>query len=134
MTTCPRHSCSQEGSISNLQFINITANSENGVFLSGSKGGLLSNLRFINMNLTYSRWTDYTGGLVDYRPGCQGLVNHSAAGIIMEHIEGFEIENVNMRWSDYQNELWDNPLDFRPSTVKNISLRKFHSALYKQMK
>ncbi|KAJ6316695.1 hypothetical protein OIU78_019890 [Salix suchowensis] len=134
VTTCPRHSCSKEGSISNLQFINITAKSENGVFLSGSKGGLLSNLRFINMNLTYSRWTDYTGGLVDYRPGCQGLVNHSAAGIIMEHIEGFEIENVNMRWSDYQNELWDNPLDFRPSTVNNISLRNFHSALYKQMK
>lgn len=134
VTTCPRHSSSKEGSISNLQFINITANSENGVFLSGSKGGLLSNLRFINMNLTFRRWTNYPGGLVDYRPGCQGLVNHSAAGIIMEHIEGFEVENVNMRWSDYQNEPWDNPLDFRPSTVNNISFLNFHSAMYKQMK
>lgn len=134
VTTCPRHSSSKEGSISNLQFINITANSENGVFLSGSKGGLLSNLRFINMNLTFRRWTTYPGGLVDYRPGCQGLVNHSAAGIIMEHIEGFEVENVNMRWSDYQNEPWDNPLDFRPSTVNNISFLNFHSAMYEQMK
>ncbi|CAK7342446.1 unnamed protein product [Dovyalis caffra] len=134
VTTCPRDSSSKEGSISNLQFINITANSENGVFLSGSKGGLLSNLKFINMNLNYRRWTNYPGGLVDYRPGCQGLVNHSAAGIIMEHIEGFEVENVNMRWSNYHNELWDNPLDFRPWTVNNISLLNFRSGLYKQMK
>lgn len=71
-------------------------------------------------------------GLVDYRPGCLGLVNHSAAGIIMEHIDGFEVENVNMRWSDDQLGQWNNPLDFRPSTVNNISLLSFHSSLYKQ--
>ncbi|OAY43164.1 exo-poly-alpha-D-galacturonosidase [Manihot esculenta] len=132
VTTCPRDSNAKEGSISDLLFINITATSENGVFLSGSKGGLLSNLRFINMNLTYRRWTKYTGGLVDYRPGCQGLVNHSAAGIIMEHLEGLEVENVSMRWSDNKKEQWDNPLDFRPSTVNNISFFNFHSGLYKE--
>ncbi|XP_050230087.1 uncharacterized protein LOC126679173 [Mercurialis annua] len=134
VTTCPRDSNAKEGSISNILFVNISATSENGVFLSGSKGGLLSNLRFTNVNLTYRRWTEYEGGLIDYRPGCQGLVNHSAAGIIMEHIEGFEIENVNMRWSDTENrtEQWDNPLDFRPWTVNNISFSNFHSGLYKQ--
>lgn len=132
VTTCPRDSSAKEGSISNLAFINITAISENGVFLSGSKHGLLSNLRFINVNLTYRRWTNYSGGLVDYRPGCQGLVNHSIAGIIMEHIEGLEVENVNMRWSDEKSGRWNNPLDFRPSTVNNISLFNFHSNLYRQ--
>ena len=132
VTTCPRDSGAKEGSISNLAFINITAISENGVFLSGSKHGLLNNLRFINVNLTYRRWTNYSGGLVDYRPGCQGLVNHSIAGIIMEHIEGLEVENVNMRWSDEKSGRWNNPLDFRPSTVNNISLFNFHSNLYRQ--
>ncbi|XWS56232.1 hypothetical protein CRYUN_Cryun09bG0068300 [Craigia yunnanensis] len=132
MTTCPRDSNSAEGSISNLNFINITANSENGIFLSGSKGGLLKNLRFINMNLTYKRWTNYVGGLVDYRPGCQGLVNHSTAGIIMEHIDGLDVENVNMRWFDERTVQWDSPSDFRPSTVYNISLLNFHSGFYRQ--
>ncbi|XP_030967716.1 uncharacterized protein LOC115988322 [Quercus lobata] len=130
VTTCPRDSSAKEGSISNVVFINITANSENGVFLSGSKHGLLSNLRFINVNLTYRRWTNYSGGLIDYRPGCQGLVNHSIAGIIMEHIEGLEVENVNMRWSDHPFGHWNNPLDFKPSTVNNISLFNFRSSLY----
>lgn len=132
VTTCPRDSKAAEGSISNVNFINITANSENGIFLSGSKGGLLTNLRFINMNLTYKRWTKYDGGLVDYRPGCHGLVNHSAAGIIMEHIDGLDVENVNMRWFDGRTVQWDNPLDFRPSTVYNISLLNFHSGFYRQ--
>lgn len=130
ITTCPRDSKSKEGSISNLKFINITAVSENGVFLSGSKGGLVSDLKFSNMNITYRRWTNYAGGLVDYRPGCSGLVKHNMAGIIMEHVEGFEVENVNMRWAEDGSVGWDNPLDFRPSTVNNISFLNFHSGLY----
>ncbi|KAL4339756.1 hypothetical protein GQ457_08G016280 [Hibiscus cannabinus] len=105
VTTCPRNSNSKEG----------------------SEGGLLRNLRFININLTYRRWTNYKGGLVDYRPGCQGLVNHSIAGIIMEHIDGLEVENVNMKWMDGRTVQWNNPLDFRPSTVNNISLLNFRS-------
>ncbi|CAN1348959.1 Probable polygalacturonase [Linum perenne] len=97
----------------------------------GCKGGKLRNLRFTNVKLTYRRWTRFEGGLVDYRPGCQGLVKHGAAGMIMEHIQGLEIENVKMRWSDdISKEEWDNPLDFRPSTVNNISFLNFHSGLY----
>lgn len=133
VTTCSRNSCFKAGSISNVLFINITATSENGIFLSGSEDGKLSDIRFINMNLTYRRWTKYAGGLVDYRPGCQGLVKHNTAGIIMEHVEGFEVENVNMRWFDAKTGLWNNPLDFRPSTVNNISFFNFHSGLYRQV-
>ncbi|KAM1138693.1 hypothetical protein COP1_036590 [Malus domestica] len=78
------------------------------------------------------RWTNNAGGLVDYRPGCQGLVKHSTAGIIMEHINGLVIDNVNMRWSDDPFRQWNDPLDFRSATVNNISLLNFHSSLYKQ--
>ncbi|KAL6987084.1 hypothetical protein U1Q18_012842 [Sarracenia purpurea var. burkii] len=130
VTTCPRHTNSRSGSISNVQFINITARSENGILLSGSRSGLLRNLKFFNVDLIYTRWTNYSGGLVDYRPGCQELVNHSTAGMIMEHIEGLEIENVNMRWSEDPSGRWNNPLDFRPSTVNSISLHNFRSGRY----
>lgn len=132
VTTCPRDDKSKAGSISNLQFINITATSENGVFLSGSKGGILSNLKFINVNLDYKRWTNYSGGLVDYRPGCKGLVNHSTAGFMMEHIDGLDVQNLNMRWAGENTAKWNNPLDFRPSTVNNVSLQNFYSGLYNQ--
>ncbi|XP_021860324.1 uncharacterized protein [Spinacia oleracea] len=130
ITTCPRYSNGKEGSISDIHFINITSVSENGVFLSGSKGGLIRDLKFSNIDLTYRRWTNYIGGLVDYRPGCSGLVNHNMAGIIMEYIDGFQVENFNMRWSEQKSVGWDNPLDFRPSTVNNISFVNFHSSFY----
>ncbi|KAI4300739.1 hypothetical protein L6164_034079 [Bauhinia variegata] len=134
VTSCPRDSTSKEGTISDLLFINITANSENGIFLSGSRRGLLRNLRFINMNLTYRRWTKYPGGLIDYRPGCQELVKHNTAGMMMEHIEGLEVKNVEMRWSNQHSGQWNNPLEFRPSTVNNISFLNFHSGLYMSRK
>ncbi|GAB2295516.1 hypothetical protein Dimus_029681 [Dionaea muscipula] len=130
VTTCPRDADSKVGSISNLRFINISAVSENGVFLSGSEHGLISNLKLSNVRLLYRRWTNYAGGSVDYRPGCSGLVNHSMAGVIMEYIDGFEIEDVKMRWLNRGSGEWDNPLDFHSSTVNNISFLNFYSRLY----
>ncbi|KAL8142915.1 hypothetical protein V2J09_015947 [Rumex salicifolius] len=130
VTTCPRDPGTKEGTISNIRFINITSVSENGVFLSGSKHGHLKNLKFMNMNISYRRWTDYPGGLVDYRPGCLGLVKHNMAGIIMEHMDDFEVKNVNMRWSMDASGDWDDPLAFKPSTVNNISFFNFNSGLY----
>lgn len=129
VTTCPRDLNSREGVISNLVFTNISAVSENGIFLSGSRRGILSNLKFINVNVTYKRWTNFPGGLVDYRPGCNGLVHHNTAGMIMEHISGLELENVNMKWSRRKSKGWNNPLDFRPNTISNISFLDFHSSV-----
>lgn len=132
VTTCPRDASSKAGSISNLLFVNITATSENGIFLSGSGGGVLSNLKFLNMNLTYKRWTKFPDGLVDYRPGCQELVKHQPAGFMMEHIDGLVVEDVVMKWSSDESMRWNNPLDFRPSTVNNISLLNFYSRSYQE--
>ncbi|KAL3341599.1 hypothetical protein AABB24_025909 [Solanum stoloniferum] len=132
VTTCPRDASSKAGSISNLLFVNITATSENGIFLSGSRGGVLNNLKFLNMNLTYKRWTKFSDGLVDYRPGCQELVKHQPAGFMMEHIDGLVVEDVVMKWSSDESMRWNNPLDFRPSTVNNISLLNFYSRSYQQ--
>lgn len=93
------------------------------MFMSGSEVAELSDVRLNNFNITYQRWTDFAGGLVDYRPGCQGLVQHNnTPGIMIEHVSGFEIRNANMRWSEssFLNG-WNNPLQFRSSTVSNLS-------------
>ncbi|XP_008795718.2 exopolygalacturonase [Phoenix dactylifera] len=130
ITTCPRNSTSKAGSISNILFVNISATSENGVFLAGSGGGLLRNLRFKNVELTYRRTTRYPGGLYDYRPGCQGLVHHIMGGVMMEYISGLEMENVKMRWSKSNSKGWNNPLEFRPSTVNKLSFQGWLSDVH----
>ncbi|KAF8694834.1 hypothetical protein HU200_037931 [Digitaria exilis] len=128
ITTCPRHPDSKEGTISDLRFINISSVSENGVFLAGSKHGLLHNLKFKNIDLTYKRWTNYTGGLYDYRPGCQKMVKHKTGGMMLEHISGLEVDNVRMRWARGSLKGWDvNPLLFRPSTIDQLSFHDWQS-------
>ncbi|XP_074586665.1 polygalacturonase ADPG2 [Curcuma longa] len=127
ITTCPRDSTSRTGSISNVLFVNISAVSENGVFLSGSPGALLSNLRFKNVNLTYRRWTEDPGDIYDYRPGCKEMVKHSVAGIMMEYVAGVEMEHVKMRWWRSNFSGWNNPLLIRPSTVNELSFKDWSS-------
>ncbi|MFS7921038.1 hypothetical protein Hanom_Chr03g00231911 [Helianthus anomalus] len=51
---------------------------------------------------------------------------------MMEHIDGLEVENVNMRWFGDRVKRWNNPLEFRSSSVDNISLINFHSNSYGQ--
>ncbi|KAK1266270.1 hypothetical protein QJS04_geneDACA016347 [Acorus gramineus] len=123
VTTCPRDRTSKSGAISDLLFINISAMSENGIFLSGSSGAPLRDLRFINVNLTYKRWTNYSGGLFDYRPGCHGFVKHGTAGVMVEHVNGLVMENVKMKWVE-ENGLkgWDDPMEFRPDSVTGLAL------------
>ncbi|KAJ0965117.1 hypothetical protein J5N97_026255 [Dioscorea zingiberensis] len=127
ITSCARDSSSKAGFISNIKFVNISSVSENGVFLAGSKDGFLRNLKFKNINLAYKRWTNYTAGLYDYRPGCQGLVKHNTAGMMMEHISGLEIQNVSMRWSRNGFKGWNDPLQFKASTVDKISFHDWSS-------
>lgn len=129
ITTCPRDPGSKTGSISDVLFMNISAVSENGVFLSGSPGGLISNLKFKDINLTYKRRTKYPGDLYDYRPGCRGMVKHQTAGMTMEHISGLEMENVKMRWHRSNVKGWNNPLWIRPSTVNKLSFKEWASEI-----
>ncbi|KAK8935308.1 hypothetical protein KSP39_PZI013985 [Platanthera zijinensis] len=129
ITTCPRDSSSKSGSISNILFKNISALSENGVFLSGSRDGILRNLTFKNVNLTYRRWTAYSGGLYDYRPGCQELVNHSTSGIMMEHIDGLNLENVSMKWFKNRTKDWVYPMQFKGSNVNKLSFHDWNSQI-----
>ena len=128
ITTCSRYPDSKEGTISDIRFINISSVSENGVFLAGSKHGLLRNLKFKNVDLTYKRWTNYTGGLYDYRPGCEKMVKHKTGGMMLEHISGLEIDNVRMRWARGNLKGWDvNPILFRPSTIDKLSFHDWQS-------
>ncbi|GJM98432.1 hypothetical protein PR202_ga15446 [Eleusine coracana subsp. coracana] len=116
------------GNVSDVVFSNIKMSTRNWVFLAGSKHGLLRNLKFKNIDLTYKRWTNCTGGLYDYRPGCEEMVKHRTGGMMLEHISGLEVDNVRMRWSRSSLKGWDvNPLLFRPSTIDNLSFHDWQS-------
>ncbi|KAG0457632.1 hypothetical protein HPP92_022498 [Vanilla planifolia] len=127
ITTCPRDSNSKTGFISNIVFENISAVSENGVFLSGSRDGILSNIKFKNVNLIYKRWTTYSGGLYDYRPGCRDLVSHTTSGMMIEHADGLDLDNVSMKWFKSKVKDWSFPLIFKGATVNKLFFNDWNS-------
>uniref|UniRef100_A0A0D6R5Q4 Pectate lyase superfamily protein domain-containing protein n=1 Tax=Araucaria cunninghamii TaxID=56994 RepID=A0A0D6R5Q4_ARACU len=131
VTACPRNPSTVVGLISNVRFVNITATSENGIFLAGSKESILTKIELINVKIKLKRWTNYEGDLLDYRPGCQGLVHHHTAGVMMEYLSDVILNNVNMTWALNKTANWEVPMDFKPSTVKKIYLSDFQSAMYK---
>ncbi|MCO5557382.1 hypothetical protein L7F22_010945 [Adiantum nelumboides] len=100
VTSCPRSFDTVVGSIYNVSFVNVTAVSENGIFMSGPEGGLLRNLTLENLILQLQSFTNYTGGLLDYRPGCQGLVNkHQNSGIYIERLSNLLLNKVQVSFA-----------------------------------
>ncbi|KAJ7242809.1 hypothetical protein O6H91_01G042800 [Diphasiastrum complanatum] len=127
VTACPRDPSTVVGSIYNVSFVNITAKSENGIFLAGSKGGTLNGLTFSNISVELIRSTNYSGGLHDYRPGCQGLVPSRTAGIFMEYAFGLSFHYVNLTWIMGATSDWDLPVDFTPHTIGKLQFLNFQS-------
>lgn len=125
ISICPRNSSTTVGSASNVRFVNITATSENGIFLSGSEASYLKGLHFTNVSVNLARSTNFSGGYHDYRPGCQGLVEHRMSGIFMQFIEDVWMQDVVLRWKKADLSDWGLPLDFTSSTVNGMHLLNF---------
>jgi hypothetical protein len=111
-----------------VRFINISAISENGMFITGSKESLLRGLTFQNVSLSMKRSTNFQGGMQDYRPGCQGLIEHSTSGVFMAFVQDVNMDNVILDWQENNLSDWGLPLDFLHSSVNKISLRGFSSS------
>jgi hypothetical protein len=129
ITACPRTPTTKVGSITNVHFINITATSENGIFMAGSNESHLQGLNFKNVSVSMKRSTNFSSGLQDYRPGCWGLVEHRTSGVFMAFVEDVSMDDVKLQWKQ-ENGLsdWGLPLDLIPSSVNNINLLGFHSS------
>jgi len=128
VTACPRTVATVIGSVNNVHYINITATSENGIFLSGSEESFLKGLHFSNVNITLVRWTNFTAGYHDYRPGCQGLVMHRMSGLFMEYVEDVWMEKMILQWKGCGMKDWGLPFDITPSTVRHMHLVDYENA------
>jgi hypothetical protein len=62
VTNNPRGDNHNIGSISNMNFINITGKSENGGFMSGISGSGISNITFQNIHMEIDTWGNYSDG------------------------------------------------------------------------
>ena len=69
ISTHDRDEHTKSGHISNVRFSNITCDSENGVFLSGSPGNHIEDILFENVRVMVRSKSKWPKGMYDLRPG-----------------------------------------------------------------
>lgn len=88
----------QCGSVHNIRFYNISATSENGIFLGCDVPGKISDIIFDNVTLTVSPDKVYPSGVYDRRP-CdgEGFVKGPVYGIYAERVDGICVDRFRFR-------------------------------------
>lgn len=88
LTTHSRNEGIPSGHISNVRFLNITCDGENGVFLSGADGNHIEDVLFENVRVTLRKTSKWERGLYDLRPGFgQGIEKIVSPGFLMRRAD-----------------------------------------------
>lgn len=99
MSTHDRDEETKSGHISNIRFYNITCDSENGVFLSGSEGNYIEDVSFEKIRVTMSKKSKWPRGRYDLRPGYgQGIEEIKSAGFYMRRVEGVTLKDCRVKF------------------------------------
>jgi polygalacturonase len=86
------------GVVRNILFSNITAKSENGVYVGGEPGKI-SNIRFNNIDLEIEKTTQFEGGQYDLRPSdTVGILNTGTSGFYLNEASKISLQNCTVRW------------------------------------
>lgn len=85
------------GKIDNIRFINISATTENGIFLGCDVPGKISRISFDNVSLDFREQTSFPGGVYDRRPCTgEGFVSAPAFGIYAENVNGIKVRDFSV--------------------------------------
>lgn len=82
------------GEVSDIRFINITATSENGIFIGADTPGKVNDILLANVTLRLRRVTSYPGGVYDRRP-CEGegFVSSPTFGLFTENVTDLTVRD-----------------------------------------
>ncbi len=88
------------GKVRNIQFFNITAKSENGVFVGGEKDKI-SNILFDRVNLEIEKTSKYVGGKYDLRPSdTVGIMATNTSGFHFEDASNIQMSSCKVSWGE----------------------------------
>lgn len=93
------------GKISNIRFSNITAQSETGILVYGTKESRIEHLSFRNVQLSVRRgkYTDSYGGNFDLRPAAskaEALFKHDIPAFYAQYVKDLSLEGFEVEWGD----------------------------------
>lgn len=98
-----RHEGQEAGTISDIRFTHIKADSETGILIWGYRENQVRNIEFQNMDFTLhsSPLSSAYGGNFDLRPVADhtyAIFSHDIPGIYARNTEGLHFENFKLSW------------------------------------
>lgn len=95
------------GDVSNIRFINISATSENGIFIGCDTPGKIRDILFDNVRIDLVDVTPYEKGVYDRRP-CEGegWLRGKTFGIYNENALDVRVRDLDVRLISFPKEKW----------------------------
>lgn len=112
------------GHISHIRFSNITCDSENGVFLSGSEGNAIEDVSFERVHVTLRAKSKWPRGMYDLRPGFgKGIESIKSPGFLLRQVEGAALRNCSVSFEG--EDMSDFGEAFRAENCRGVELEGF---------
>ncbi|GJG87279.1 polygalacturonase [Gemmatimonadetes bacterium T265] len=125
VSNLPRDKATKPGVVRGLQFNNIVAHGESGLFVHGWSDSPVADVVFDNVQLTVRRVSQYACGQYDLRPNddYQGLYRHRIAGVYAKWASDLTLRDVRVRWADGLPDCYGPALE--AEGVRGLALENF---------
>jgi polygalacturonase len=112
------------GRVRNIRFVNISARSENGIYIEGWTPDHMQDILLENVRLEIDKWSKWPGGQFDRRPAPDGdLPVHPTTGVYIRNAANVTLRNVEISWGQNRPEYFGEPLEI--CNVRGLRLDGF---------
>lgn len=125
VSSLPRNKATGRGLVRGLQFNNVVAQGESGLFVHGWSDRPIEDVTFNNVQLTVRRASKYACGRYDLRPSDDylGLYQHRIAGVYAKWASDLTLRDVRVAWADGLPECYGPALE--AEGVQRLTLENF---------
>jgi len=121
ITAIDRKEGVKAGKIKNIRFQNINCQSENGIFISGSKDNYIEDICLENVKVTIAKTSKWPADSYDLRPCAgSGMIKRKISGMYADFTKGLTLRNVTVEKKENMAEFIENSYE-----LKNVDGVKF---------
>jgi polygalacturonase len=125
LTVHPRNAQTKVGKLHDIHIRDVTARAENSARICGCPESPITGVTLDNVTLTMDRWTKYTGGVWDNRPGGadNGIERHGTPGFAVRHARNVNLTRCSVVWGTHLGEPFSHALE--AEIVSGLGLAHF---------
>lgn len=127
ITTHNRDDDTKSGRISNVRFFNITCDSENGIFLSGSPDNHIEDVLFEHVRVVVRAKSKWPKGRYDLRPGIRQKIEEiKSSGFHMRRADRVTVRNCSVEFKGEERECFAHA--FYAEDCREVTLEGFEGS------